>query len=63
MNLCAIVKSRVAKRPRAHSVVEMEQQLQEEWDALDQNLIQKLFNSMPNRIAAVIAAKGGSTKY
>ena len=58
------MKNRVAKRPRAHSVVEMEQQLQEEWDALDQDLIQKLFSSMPNRIAAVIKAKaGGSTMY
>ena len=31
--------------------------------AIDQNLLQNLVESMPRRCAAVIAAKGGSTKY
>ncbi|KAF0736821.1 hypothetical protein Ae201684_006978 [Aphanomyces euteiches] len=33
------------------------------WDEIPLDFIQKLIKSMPNRLADVIAAKGGSTKY
>ncbi|GFW02310.1 transposable element Tcb1 transposase [Trichonephila clavipes] len=33
------------------------------WNTLPQADIQNLFNSMPRRVAALIAARGGHTKY
>jgi hypothetical protein len=37
--------------------------LQEEWLKLDENIYKNLVDSMPRRIAAVIANKGNATKY
>jgi len=37
--------------------------LQEEWLNLDENIYKNLVDSMPRRIAAVIANKGNATKY
>ena len=37
--------------------------LQEEWENFPQEALDKLYESMPHRIAAVIAARGGNTKY
>lgn len=37
--------------------------LPEVWDSLPESLIQKLWQSMPDRVAAVIAAKGWYTRY
>jgi len=37
--------------------------LQNAWNALEPELITKLADSMPKRIAAVIEAKGFPTKY
>ena len=41
----------------------LESCLQAAWDTLDQELFNKLGDSMCNRIEAVIAAKGWHTKY
>lgn len=37
--------------------------LKDEWAKIPQEFIKKLFNSVPNRIASVIAANGGHTSY
>ena len=41
----------------------VKQIMQQIWDALDADYLTKLYESMPRRMAAVIAAKGGATKY
>ena len=45
------------------SLKELEERLKEEWVKISPVEIQKLIQSMPKRVAAVIAAKGGHTKY
>ena len=35
----------------------------EEWNEIPNNVSQKLVDSMPRRLTAVIKAKGGTTKY
>ena len=42
---------------------ELEQFLQEEWKQIPVERCAKLIDTYPKRLAAVIAAKGGSTKY
>jgi hypothetical protein len=37
--------------------------LQEEWCAIDENFIKKLYDSLPWRVRAVHKAKGGNTRY
>lgn len=39
------------------------QALQEEWAAIPQAVIQRLMDSMQNRVAACIRADGGNTRY
>ncbi|CAB5357212.1 unnamed protein product [Rhizophagus irregularis] len=45
------------------SVSQLEQWVKEEWDAVPADYYRNLIKSMPRRIQAVIAAKGGPTKY
>ena len=47
--------------PRNHG--DMWAALQEEWGGIEEEYIDKLYQSMPERIAALIAAKGGHTRY
>ncbi|KAL1743102.1 hypothetical protein HDZ31DRAFT_5177, partial [Schizophyllum fasciatum] len=42
---------------------EMWEALQEEWYGLPQSYIDKLYESMPRRIDALVKAKGRATKY
>ncbi|GFY14432.1 transposable element Tcb1 transposase [Trichonephila clavipes] len=49
-------------RPTA-SKDELLLRVQATWNSLPQADIQKLFDSMPRRISALIAARGGYTKY
>ncbi|ORZ27214.1 hypothetical protein BCR41DRAFT_151536 [Lobosporangium transversale] len=59
-----ILKNRLNKRPRRPtSKEEMIAAFQEEWDKLTPDVIKRIINTMPKRIDAVLAAKGGSTKY
>jgi hypothetical protein len=37
--------------------------LKEEWESIEQSVIDQLYESLPDRVEAVIAAKGGNTKY
>ena len=47
----------------AAAVAKYSAMIEELWMSVDRGLIQRLLESMPRRIAAVIAAKGGHTKY
>ena len=45
------------------SIKELWDRVQVEWEAISVQECQKLIESMPNRIKAVLQAKGGYTKY
>jgi hypothetical protein len=47
----------------AHSVTELWDRVQVEWERIPKEKCQKLIESMPRRLAAVVRAKGGYTKY
>ncbi|GFU41402.1 transposable element Tcb2 transposase [Trichonephila clavipes] len=49
--------------PSCHSVHDLELAVQDFWAHLPQNNIRCLINLMPDRVAACIAAGGGSTRY
>lgn len=58
------VGRRLARDPRpVASADELWVRIQTIWNALPQADIQNLFDSMPRRVAALIAARGGYTKY
>jgi transposase len=44
-------------------ILELWKRIEVEWDAISQETCLNLIDSMPSRIAAVIGAKGGYTKY
>ena len=44
-------------------VLELWERIEVEWEKIPVNFCKELVDSMPKRIAAVIAAKGGNTKY
>ena len=48
-------------KPR--NLKELEDRIMEEWKKIGAIDVQKLIASMPHRVAAVIAAKGGYTNY
>lgn len=61
-HLWGILKRKV----REHSITSkrvLKNALLDEWNAITADECKKLVNSMPQRIAAVIKAKGGPTKY
>jgi len=63
-NLWHILRSKVRKRiPVPLKKEELGIALQEEWAKLDMSIVNKLCDSMPRRMQAVIDAKGRSTKY
>ncbi|GFW25004.1 uncharacterized protein TNCV_3155071 [Trichonephila clavipes] len=49
--------------PSCHSVHDLELSVQDLWAHLPQDNIRCLINSMPNRVAACIAARSGQTRY
>ncbi|GFW90177.1 uncharacterized protein TNCV_1789981 [Trichonephila clavipes] len=49
--------------PSCHSVYDLESSVQDFWAHLPQDNIRCLINSMPDRVAACIAAGGGPTRY
>ncbi|GFY24266.1 DDE_3 domain-containing protein [Trichonephila clavipes] len=49
--------------PSCHSVHDLELAIQDLWVHLPQDNIRCLINSMPDRVAACIAAEGGPTRY
>ncbi|GFW49320.1 transposable element Tcb1 transposase [Trichonephila clavipes] len=59
-----LVGRRLARDPRSSaSKDKLLLRIQAIWNSLPQADIQNLFDSMPRRIAALIAARGGYTKY
>ena len=58
------LKTAVNNRPVVpKSVDELWKVLQEEWAKIDLEFVNTLVKSMPNRVEAVLKAKGGPTKY
>ncbi|GFV02062.1 uncharacterized protein TNCV_4764471 [Trichonephila clavipes] len=49
--------------PSCHSVHDLELAVQDLWAPLPQDNVRCLINSMPDRVAACIAAGGGPTRY
>ena len=47
----------------ASEIAELWERVQTEWEAIPKKECQKLIESIPRRLAAVIKAKGGYTKY
>jgi len=44
-------------------ILELWERVQVEWDKIEPEVCQNLIESMPRRVAAVLKAKGGYTKY
>ncbi|CAK5267780.1 unnamed protein product [Mycena citricolor] len=51
------------RKPLPSNVEQLWTALQEEWARIDEGYIESLYDSMPRRIRALIAAKGGNTSY
>jgi transposase len=63
-NLWAVVKSRLSKqRKKPSNLAQLERRVQKIWKAIPNSLLEKLVDSMPDRVNAVIAVGGGPTKY
>ena len=63
-NLWALLKKRVGARARdSDGVFDLWALIEEEWGKITINECRKLVHSMPDRIQAVIKARGGYTKY
>jgi len=45
------------------AIAQYSKMIRETWTEVDQGFLHRLIESMPDRVAAVIAANGGSTKY
>jgi len=52
-----------ARDPLPRNQEEMWAALQEEWDNFPQDKLDKLYESMPRHVAALVKARGGHTKY
>lgn len=60
----ARLKHNVHERlPVASSREELWGVVQEEWEKLDKEFLENLYQSMPRRVAALYAARGSYTKY
>lgn len=58
------LKRKVHDRPVApNSLAELRSALIEEWELIPQTLIQHLIEGMYRRLQAVVAARGGNTRY
>jgi transposase len=63
-NLWAAIKKRIAKlTTQAYSIDDLWDKVQDVWNEVTKEQCLKLIDSMPKRIAAVIEAKGGHTKW
>ena len=58
------VKRKLAEHEVApRGILELWERVEEEWNKIDAEVCQNLIESMPRRVAAVLKAKGGHTKY
>lgn len=63
-HLWSHLKNRLKKYDHPPSgILELWERVEKEWNEIESEMIQKLIESMPRRVAAVIRAKGGYTKY
>ena len=63
-HLWEILKRGLASYERAPGgILELWERVQDEWEKIDIEICQKLIESLPKRVEAVIKAKGGYTKY
>jgi hypothetical protein len=59
-----LLKERVNKHPQiSANVKQLKEALLEEWDLIDMETINRLIESMPERVKALQEAKGGSMRY
>jgi hypothetical protein len=61
-NLWSIIKQRLAGK-KCSTYEELASAVEGEWANVDHSDLRPLYESMPRRIAAVIEAKGGPTRY
>jgi hypothetical protein len=52
-----------ARPTQAKGMVELWERVVEEWEGIPREVVLNLIDSMPRRVAAVLKAKGGPTKY
>lgn len=52
-----------SRDPQPSTLAQLGQFLQEEWDNLGPRTLENLVESMPRRMAAIVKAKGGHTRY
>jgi hypothetical protein len=50
-------------KTQPQGILELWERVQKEWDEIEPAVCQKLIESMPRRVEAVLKAKGGYTKY
>ena len=63
-HIWALIKKRIGQRTRPPSgMLELCQLVQEEWGKISVDDCRCVIDSMPRRVAAVIKAKGGWTRY
>ncbi|RPA98405.1 hypothetical protein L873DRAFT_1808416 [Choiromyces venosus 120613-1] len=68
-NAWHILKARLCKRftknkwERPSSEDELWKVMEEEWDAIDQEVLDKLAEGMPRRVEAIIAVNGNHVKW
>ena len=63
-HLWGYLKRRLAEYPElSPSITELWQRAEKEWEAIPLLVYQKLIESMPGRVVAVLKAKGQYTKY
>ena len=62
-NLWKIVKDLLRHRPRPRNKEEMAQTIQSTWDTISLEQLQTLIRTMPDRMQAVISARGDSTRW
>ena len=61
-NVWHILKEKVFHRS-PHSLDDLWSVIVEEWNSIPRETIRSLYNSIPRRLSACVAAKGGHTKY
>lgn len=61
-NLWSIMKAELHKKP-AMSLADLKVKLKEIWHSIDCDVVRNCCLSMPKRLAQVVAAKDGNTKY
>lgn len=63
-HLWSIIKVQLGKYPEEpKGMIELWQRVQNQWNSISENICKTLIESMPNRISAVIKARGGNTQY